>query len=722
MIGMPGNGSATHRAEVDELPVQFARTRRFSLGVPSSFTIAADGASVLFLRSRGGEDPIACLWELDLDSGTERLLADPVELLAGTGEPAAGIAAYATDHAAGVAAFALAGELWAVDVAKGEVRRLPANGPVTDPRPDPTGRRIAYVSGGGTLRVIEDDRDLVIAEPDGPEVRFGVAEHVAGESMGRTRAHWWSPDGSRLLVARVDESAVALWHVADPSDPARPPRGVRYPAAGTANAEVTLWVAGLDGRRTEVQWDRAAFEYVTAAGWDAHGPYVAVQSRDQRTLRIHGVDPGSGRTSLLAELRDAHWVQLVGGTPARTAAGGLVAHADVDGTRRLTLDGVPITPAALQLREVLCVDGDDILFTASGDPTETHLWLYRPASGDRPDLPDLPPGADPGAPAGDRAAGGEPGAGPGLRRLSVEPGVHAGVWRAGTLVHVARTPTRPGAITTIRRAGRPGVPVASLAARPALSLRVLALSTTERELRSHLLLPSWHRPGDGKLPVLVDPYAGPAVQRVTAEQAPMTFVSQWFAEQGFAVLITDGSGTQGRGPAWEREVHGDIFGPVLADQVAALHAVAARHPDLDLGRVAIRGWSFSGTLAVMAVLRRPDVFHAAVAGAGTSDQRLYDTHWRERFLGHPGRHPERYEACSTIPEAPTLARPLLLIHGLADDNVFPAGTLRLSAALLAAGRPHEVLPLTGTAHSPTTDPAIFAGLLRHQLDFLSRHL
>ncbi|WP_223167724.1 S9 family peptidase [Nonomuraea sp. SYSU D8015] len=714
MIGMPENGPAPRSVGADGLPRQFARTRRFSLGAPSAFTVSADGATVLFLRSRGGDDPAACLWALDVESGAERPLADP----------SGGIAAYATDEAAGLAAFVSAGRLRVVDVAEGKVRELPANGVVSDPRPDPTGRRVAYVSDGGALRVIGVDGsgDRLIAEPDGPEVRFGVAEYAAAASMGRTRGHWWSPDGARLLVARVDEGDVALLYVTDPSEPARPPRAVRYPAAGTANAEVTLWIAGLDGRRVEVRWDRAAFEYVTAAGWDAHGPYLAVQSRDQRRVRTLGVDPDSGRTALLAEQHDAHWVHLAGGTPSRTAAGALVAHADLDGTRRLAVDGVPVTPPGLQVREVLSVDGDAVLFTASTDPTETHLWLYQPENtGTRP------PAAAPETPEGVPGPG-QPGTAPeasertpGLRRLSVEPGVHTGVWRAGTLVHVARTPTRPGATTRVLRPGRPSVTVASLAERPVLDLRAIPLTTTERELRSHLLLPSWHRPGDPRLPVLVDPYAGAALQRVTAEQAPMTFVSQWFAEQGFAVLITDGSGTPGRGPDWEREVHGDLWGRPLADQVAALHAAAARHPELDLDRVAIRGWSFSGTLAVMAVLRHPDVFHAAVAGAGTSDQRLYDTHWRERFLGHPDRHPERYEACSPLPEASRLSRPLLLIHGLADDNVFPAGTLRLSAALLAAGRPHEVLPLSGAAHAPTSDPAVFEGLLLHQLGFLRRH-
>jgi dipeptidyl-peptidase 4 len=204
-------------------------------------------------------------------------------------------------------------------------------------------------------------------------------------------------------------------------------------------------------------------------------------------------------------------------------------------------------------------------------------------------------------------------------------------------------------------------------------------------------------------------------------QGWLQLTSQWFAEQGFAVLVADGRGTPGRGPVWEREVYGDVLGPALEDQVAALAEAARSHLELDLGRVGIRGWSFGGSLAALAVLRRPDVFHAAVAGAAPTDLRLYDTHWRERFYGHPDRYPERYEANSLLHEAPNLTRPLLLIHGLADDNVFPANMLRLSAALLAAGRPHEVLPLTGATHR-VSDETADENLLWHEVDFFRRHL
>jgi len=137
--------------------------------------------------------------------------------------------------------------------------------------------------------------------------------------------------------------------------------------------------------------------------------------------------------------------------------------------------------------------------------------------------------------------------------------------------------------------------------------------------------------------------------------------------------------------------------------------------------VGIRGWSFGGSLATWAVLHRPDVFHVAVAGAGPTDQRLYNAYWRERFLGHPDRFPERYEALSLVRAAPMLTRPLLLIHGLADTNVFPAHTLRLSGALLAAGRPHEVLLLPGVGHQAMGD-TVTEQLLWHQVRFLQRHL
>ena len=275
----------------------------------------------------------------------------------------------------------------------------------------------------------------------------------------------------------------------------------------------------------------------------------------------------------------------------------------------------------------------------------------------------------------------------------------------------------------VYRSGQPAISLRNLAERPLLPApRPDLLRAGAREIRTAVLFPSWHQRGQGRLPVLLDPYGGPHAQRVVkARGAYLT--SQWFAEQGFAVVVADGRGTPGRGPAWERAVASDLASPVLADQVDALHAAADRFADLDTGRVAIRGWSFGGYLAALAVLRRPDVFHAAIAGAPVTDWRLYDTHYTERYLGHPDTDPEPYERSSLLTEVTEgrPARPLMLVHGLADDNVVAAHTLRLSAALLAAGYPHTVLPLSGVTHMATQE-AVAENLLLLQLDFLRRAL
>jgi dipeptidyl-peptidase-4 len=319
-------------------------------------------------------------------------------------------------------------------------------------------------------------------------------------------------------------------------------------------------------------------------------------------------------------------------------------------------------------------------------------------------------------------------------RCSAAPGVHFALGNGGIVVLVSAELDRPGRRVTVHRNGVEVGEIAGHAADPGLRPGVQMFTAGPRAIRTALLLPTDHRPGTA-LPVLLDPYGGPHVQRVLAS-ANSFLEPQWWADQGFAVVVADGRGTPGRGSEWERAVAGDLAGPVLDDQIEALHAAAAQCPDLDLGRVAIRGWSFGGYLAALAVLRRPDVFHAAIAGAPVTDWSLYDTHYTERYLSTPIGNPQAYARSSLVTDgvlSPTLlpapgdpvwtgrARPLLLVHGLADDNVVAAHTLQLSAALLAAGRPHQVLPLSGVTHM-TPQEVIAENLLLLQLDFLRRAL
>jgi dipeptidyl-peptidase-4 len=704
---MPVSSNDTSEDTTSFLRLQ-ARTQRFTLGTPREIRITPDGNRVLFLRAMSGTDPRHGLWSLDVATGQETQLVDPANLLGETEElsveeraarertrtQAGGVVAYSTDDEYRLGAFSLSGKLFLVDLLAGGVRELPVTGSIMDPRLDPTGQRVAYVS-GGALRVAEVDGsgDRVLAQPedgDTEDIAWGLAEFLAAEEMDRTRGFWWSPTGDHILAARTDRSPVRRWHIADPTNPDRPARSVAYPAAGTDNVVVSLFVLGLDGSRVAVDWDSTDLPYLTAVHWSDGGlPLLAVQARHQRRIVVLTVDPATGATAVGQELTDPHWVDVVPGVPAWTPAGRLLTVTARDGAYQLLADGEPISGPGLQVRAVLDSGAEDVLFTASADdPTQIHVYT---------------------------TGSGEP------VRMSTVDGIHSAVRSADVTVLVSWGMEFAGSSVTVYRDGKPAGEIASRAVAPPFMPEVTLLTAGERDLRCALLFPTGYQQGSAKLPVLLDPYGGPHAQRVLhASNSYLT--PQWLADQGFAVLVADGRGTPGRGPDWDRSVAGAFADVTLADQVDALHAVAARYPDLDLERVAIRGWSYGGYLAALAVLRRPDAIHAALSGAPVTDWRLYDTHYTERYLGHPDENPDVYERNSLIADADKLSRPLLLIHGLVDDNVFVAHTLRLSSALLAAGKQHTVLPLSGATHMGPTDEGESENFMLLQADWLKQAL
>ncbi|HEY7659545.1 MAG TPA: prolyl oligopeptidase family serine peptidase [Actinomycetota bacterium] len=687
---------------LEEFPRQVARTRGFSLGVPRSFTISPDGERIVFLRSKGGDDPVSCLWVFDVASASERLVFDPGaeedegELTLAerarrerTREQSSGVTTYATDRDVRTAVFGVGGRLLLADLAEGSTRELDPPGAPDDPRLDPDGRRVAYVVDGALHVHDVDGASRVLAEDEDPDRFWGLAEFVAAEEMDRRRGFWWSPDGARIAAAHVDEREVEVWYIGDPTDPAAAPRAVRYPRAGTADAVVRLWVLDLDGGRVEVTWDREAFPYLVRVDWDQDQPLtLLVESRDQRSALVLEADPETGATTTIHEETDPEWIEVLADVPTRMSDGRLVTvHADREAdTYRLMVGLDAVTPAGLQVRAVQSAD-DGVLFRASeDDPTEIHLWRWTPTEE--------------------------------WVRLSERPGVHSGVEAGEVRVLVSSTPDRPSSTATVTRKGEPIAQIENLAEAPEIEARPRFLTLGERQLRAALLLPGGREP-DGPLPVLMDPYGGPRGARVL-KSGGAHLTSQWFADHGFAVLVVDGRGMDGRGPAWDRAVYRD-FSVTLDDQVDALHAAASEFDFLDLSRVGIRGWSFGGELAAFAALRRPDVFHAAVIGAPVTDQHLYDTFYTERYLGKPQDEPEVYARSSPILDAAGLERPVLLIHGLADDNVFVTHTLRLSSALFEAGRYHELVLIPDATHL-TRSAAVTENILRIQLDFLTRTL
>ena len=690
-------------ADASSYPRRNAVTRRFTLGAPRDLRVGADGARVAFLRSGGPEDPVNGLWVFDAESRSERLVVDPAALGADDGdlppeerarrerarESGGGIVAFDTDRDLTIACFALGGQIGRADLVDGTVDVLDTMPGGFDPRLAPDGSAIAYVAGDG-LRVVDSTGDRSVIHEDGETISWGAAEFIAGEEMGRTRGFWWAPDSQRLLVERVDVAPIETWWIAAPVTPWEAPPAIRYPAAGTANAAVDLAIVGLDGARVDVAWDADGWEYLANAAWTAEGLILTVLSRDQRTLAVLDVDTESGGCTERYRIRDDHWVELVPGMP-RLSDGKLVTVEDRGAARCLCVDGEAVTADNLQVRRVIAATADHLVIAASTGPDTVDVlhigW----------------DGRELGATRGDGISGAVVG---GPTRVETYRGMDPSARRTSVIV-----------------ADEAVAEIVDHSEQPTLELNVTFHRCGERELTTALVLPGDHD-GVTPLPVLMDPYGGPHAQRVQ-RSANLFYASQWFADQGFAVVVTDGRGTPGRGPAFERAVRGDLAAPVLEDQIDALHALAADHPFLDLARVAIKGWSFGGYLAALAVLRRPDVFHAAIAGAPVTDWRLYDTHYTERYLGNPNDEPENYERTDLCTDAADLGDqdlpPLMVIHGLADDNVVAAHTLQLSRALLEAGKPHTVLPLSGVTHM-TPQEEVAENLLLVQLAFLREAL
>lgn len=690
----------------ESYPRQRARTRAFRLGAPRSTSIDAARDRIYFLRGRSGTDPVNGLWVLDVPSGEETCLVDPTTISADGDLPpeerarrerlrevTGGITDYATDSEVTRASFALAGSPFVADLAAGTVTAVSAPGPVIDPRIDPTGQQVAYVSDRALyVAPVDGSAARAVAVPDGDTVTWGLADFIAAEELERIRGFWWLADGSGLLVERVDVSPVDVWWIADPANPSHPPAEHRYPAAGRPNADVSLWLVPLaqGAEPIEVAWDHEEFAYLVRVDIADHAdPLVTVMSRDQRRQHLFTVDPTTGATTFVAEHSDDDWIDVVPGSPTRSSTGALVevlSDRSTD-TNRVYVEGEALSPVGLQVSALLDV-GADILVSASEDPVREGVYrIGMDGSANRIPLPGIASARRSGNVLVTTSTD--------LDRTTSEMAVWRGDDQVGTIASLAETPCIS----------------------PTVTLHVLG----DRQLRVAVLFPTGHVPGSQRLPIICSPYGGPHARMVIASGLAYG-TNQWLADHGFAVIVADGRGTPGRGPAWDRSVRGDLATPALEDQVAAVEAAVALYPDdLDPSRVGIRGWSFGGYLAALAVLRRPDVFHAAVAGAPVTDWRLYDTGYTERYLGLPQEQEAAYEESSLIPLAAGLTRPLLIIHGLADDNVVAAHTLRLSSALLAAGRPHSVLPLTGVTHM-TPQEVVAENLMRAELDFFTANL
>jgi dipeptidyl-peptidase-4 len=698
---------------------KFAQTRGFMLGRPTRPQVTPDSKAVLFLRSQPRVAKLA-LFEFDVATGKTRELLTPETVLKGAAEhlspeekaqrermrvSVGGFTSFQLSGDGKQILLPLSGRLYLVGRDTGAIRELPTGpGPLLDPHFSPDGTRVSYVR-DNDVHVLElATGNATRVTTGGTEmVPHGLAEFVAQEEMGRFNGYWWSPDGEHIAYQETDNKAVEVWYVADPAYPGGTPQPFFYPRPGKANARVKLGIVSAKGGKTSwIAWDSGKYPYLAMVRWQHAAPLLlVVQTRDQKDLVLLEADVKTGKTRPLHAEHSPTWVNihqdglrwLPGGKgflwiSERHGAPTLESRTRAGRLRRV------VVPAEAGLQSLLSLDakGDNIAYAASTNPTESHVFsLYL---------------RDPWA---------EP------KRLSPEPGMHSAVFAADHSLYVRTSrdlKTMPK--STVHRAGKLVGELPSLA--EAAGKAPLIELTTVGASKFHAAIVFPRNFDEAKrYPVLVDVYGGPHHQHVHASMNRW-LLDQWYADQGFIVVAIDGRGTPGRGGAWESAIYERFASIPLRDQVEGLQALAVKYPAMDLTRVGIDGWSFGGYMAALAVLRRPDVFHVGVAGAPVCDWLDYDTHYTERYLGIPiGPDDEIYKANSLLPFTANLKRPLLLLHGTADDNVYFRHSLRLADGLFRHGKDFDILPLSGLTHM-VPDPVVMENLHGRIARFLKGHL
>jgi dipeptidyl-peptidase-4 len=694
-----------------------AETRGFSLGRPAKALPTPDGRAVLFLRAQA-RSPKLELYQFDVASGDTRLLLSPEDLLKGaeeklTAEEKAlrermrislgGFTDFQLSKDGQRVLLSLSGKLYVVDRLSRAVRELKtSSGSLVDPKFAPDGNRVSYVLDHDVYVIdLETGKEHRVTTGGTEQVSHGLAEFVAREEMNRFSGYWWSPDSRSIAYQETDTTGVEVWHVADPVSPDTPPYPSRYPRPGKANARVRLGMVPVGGGDTRwIEWDLERHPYLASVCWEEHGPLtLAVQTRDQKELVLLEADTAIGRTKPLLTERDGAWVSVRQDVPRWLAGdkGFLWASEQVDDWRlewreRHGALRKILVPPGFGFVSLVDVNADTGELAFIGRPDPTQRKVYR-ASLD----------------------GGSP------RELTPDAGWHNARFNQSHLTYVqTATSLQSMRRTTVHRADGTGIgELPSVAEEPPFTPRV-ELVKVGAGAGFHAAIV---RPRDfnrrKRYPVIVHVYGGPLPpdsSGVVTAALGSWLLPQWIADQGFVVVSIDGRGTPGRGRDWERALFKQLGSVPLADQVAGLNALGRRFDELDLDRVGIYGWSFGGYLAAMAVMRQPDVFKAAVAGAPPTDWEDYDTHYTERYLGMPDTDAAAYREASLLTWAGDLKRPLLLIHGTGDDNVYFRHTLKLADALFRAGKEFDLLPLSGLTHmvpDPVVNERLYARIVRH---------
>ena len=697
----------------------YAETRGFRLGMPSRATFTPDSKAILFLRS-GPRSPKLDLYEFDITTKQTRVLLTPETLLKGAEERLSpeekarrermrvttrGFTDFQLSKDGTRILLSLSGKLYVFERKSGHVQEIKTSvGTIVDHKFSPDGKYVSYVLDHDVYAYdLEGAKEMRITEGGTEDVSHGIAEFVAQEEMNRFSGYWWSPDSLQIVFQESDARDVETWNVADPAKPENPPYPSRYPRPGKANVKVRLGITPITKKEiTWFDWDRERYPYLAKVSWGTNGPLtIIVQTRDQKELVLLEANPAAGSTSPLVTERDPAWVNLRQDIPKWLPGGkGFVWTSERSGDWQIewrTPDGKlkrVLATRDIKLRDLGDTTEDKVFFTGAPDPTQARLYSLRFE------------GVSPSA-------------------VTPEPGWHSARFdeNHSLLLDTFTTPSSMPKTTLHRGDGSIIAHLPSVAEKPPFTPTVEILRVGERQQYAGIVRPQKFNTRK-RYPVIVDVYGGP-LPAGSAGNVSATMSSwlrlQWFADQGFIVVAIDGRGIPGRGRDWERAIHKDFATVTLGDQVVGLRALGRKYREIDLDRAGIFGWSFGGYMSALAALKEPKVFKAGIAGAPVTDWLDYDTHYTERYLGIPPADDAAYERSSLLPLAKDLQRPLLLIHGTSDDNVYFRHTLKLANALFRAGKDFELLPLSGFTHM-VPDPNVNEQLYSRMVRFFKKHL
>ncbi|MEO6279518.1 alpha/beta fold hydrolase [Roseateles sp.] len=696
--------------------------------LPRQAEVSPGGQWVSFLRPSQADSEVLELWAQPSGGGEPRKLVAAADLLGGAEQKLSeaekmalerqritqrGITGYqwcGSDDSALL--FPLSGDLYLVRLTaagpQAQKLALEAGAPKLEPRCTPDGKSLAYVQGGNlfTLPLAAGAKPRQLTQDGSDTLNWGQAEFIAAEELARQRGYWWSKDGKSLLVLRVDESGVGLKTRAQIFADRTEMTSQRYPAAGEANAKVTAFVIdALTGQRRELPLPKSA-EYIARAGWFEDGtPWLQWFTRDQTRLTLTEFKANAVPRDITVET-DTAWVETHDDlieTPR-----GLLWSSEASGRRQLLLIDrssgarTALTQTTEPVAHAVCANAQNVVFAAFGDRGKAQELYQMPLAGGRVQAL---------AGAGNRQWR-DAKADAGCTRLLVT----RSAWGSPPTLELR---SLDGA-NAIALAGDPPDPALRQFSNTPLALDLMA-ADGRTPLNAFFFFPAQDR-RDGKHPVIALAYGGPGSATVTwGWGRDMPLIAHW-QQRGYGVLMLDTRGMAHRDREFTR-AHAQAFGKVeVADLFAAVRELPSRVPGVDAARIGFFGWSYGGYLGARAVLDADTPFAAAIAVAPVTDWTLYDTAYTERYLGQPDDGKAATYASANLPSrAALLSRPLLLVHGTADDNVLFEHTLRLVEALQNAGKTFDLQIYPGKAHG-IPGRATRLHLYRTMDAFFERHL